>query len=94
MQIDLADYDFIDMNHFSVDTPITPVDKTKTPKPTNTNSENANEVEKDVYCLRCGRKLIDHDSKEIGMGPLCLKHFRESKSVAVNLLSIVKPNGE
>lgn len=37
-------------------------------------------IQTDNYCRRCGRKLKSEKSKEVGMGEVCLKKFKEEHS--------------
>lgn len=46
-------------------------------------------IDKDaVICKVCGRKLKDHHSRELGMGPQCYKHYKSSKIRVFNLLAV------
>ena len=31
------------------------------------------------YCIRCGRKLKTPEAKELGMGKVCAKKYKEDK---------------
>ena len=50
------------------------------------NSEITNDKDS-VICKVCGRKLKDHHSRALGMGPQCYKQFKASKRKMFNLLS-------
>lgn len=44
-------------------------------------------IDKDaVICKVCGRKLKDHHSRALGMGPMCYKQFKASRNKMFNLL--------
>lgn len=84
MQVDLTKYDTINLNNFTVESELSEE---------NTDGDDLpqqDRIDKDIFCLRCGRKLLDYESRQIGMGPSCLKHYKESKNQRVNLLDIVK----
>lgn len=50
-------------------------------------SDNIVTIDKDaVICKVCGRRLKDHHSRALGMGPMCYKQFKASRNKMFNLL--------
>ena len=43
---------------------------------------------KPIICSVCGRKLKDPQSRIIGMGPMCAKHYRNRNQKPFNLFNI------
>ena len=79
MEVDLSKYSNINLNNFSMSANSSD-DVIET--------DDSEHTEKDIFCLRCGRKLKGYDSRKIGIGPSCLQHMIESKNKPINLLDI------
>ena len=98
IEFNLLAYDYIDLNNFTFPEIITVKAERKLRAkrifiPTKVDIQPPIVNDDTVYCLRCGRKLKDCKSKNIGMGQMCYKHIQKSRNKQIDLFAMqIKSN--